>query len=104
MTREVFRKNGEKAFSASFYPVTQSITMGDYAEENSFTVWNDRAQAGSVHQEGGLKLLIDRRVVTTDNGGISESMFLDFDKDLVLDFEVQPYEHSKRASILRQAT
>lgn len=46
--------------------------------------------------------MIDRRVVTTDNGGISEKMILDFDEDLVLNFEVQSYEHSKRAEILRQ--
>ena len=46
--------------------------------------------------------MIDRRVVTKDNGGISEKMILDFDEDLVLNFEVQPYEHSKRAEILRQ--
>ena len=39
-----------------------------------FTVWNDRPQAGSVHYDGSLKLLIDRQIKTQDRGGISEPM------------------------------
>lgn len=46
--REVFRKDSDEAFSASFYPVDASITMHDYFGKRSFTVWNDRPQAGSV--------------------------------------------------------
>ena len=75
VTRQVY-KNNSGPFSASFYPVTSSITMGDLQGQNSFTVWNDRAQAGSVHKEGGIKLLIDRRVRTNDIGGIPEVMWL----------------------------
>ena len=42
-----------------------------------------------MHYDGGLKLLIDRRVKTRDEGGIGESMYLSQDYDLTLDFQVK---------------
>ena len=53
-------------------------------------MWTDRPQAGSVHETGGLKLLIDRRTNSKDNGGIPQSMTLDFDTNLVLNFRLLP--------------
>lgn len=49
---------------------------------------NDRPQAGSVHEDGQIKLLIDRRVRTNDNGGIPNRMHLNYDTDLVLNFRL----------------
>ena len=89
MKREVFK--GDKPFAASFYPVTCSITMDDWEETNSFTVWNDRPQAGSVHYDGSIKLLIDRRIRSNDSGGISEPMFLEQKGNLMLNFQVKAY-------------
>ena len=74
--REVFQTLS-KDFSASFYPVTSQITAMDASETKSFTVFNDRPQAGSVHYDKSIKLLIDRRVKSNDNGGIPDPMFLD---------------------------
>ena len=41
-----------------------------------------------MHSDGGLKLLIDRRIMTNDEGGIPEKMQLKFDKDLNLSFRL----------------
>jgi len=63
--REVFRKDSD-SFSASFVPVDASISIGDYKKENMFTVWNDRPQAGSVHYDRSIKLLVQRGLRTDD--------------------------------------
>ena len=63
--------------------------MSDAKKENALTVWNDRPQAGSVHYDGTMKLLIDRRVNTNDAGGIPETMALNFTDDLTLNFRVK---------------
>ena len=73
--RKVFEKDSA-SFSSSFYPVTSMISMSDVDKVNALTVWNDRSQGGSVHYDGAIKLLIDRRVSTSDFGGISEKMLL----------------------------
>ena len=73
VTRPIFKSKSADYFSSSFYPVDASITMGDSAGQRSFTVWNDRPQGGSVHEEDkSIKLLVDRRVTTVDLGGIKE--------------------------------
>lgn len=38
---------------------------------------NDRPQGGSVHNDGKIKINIARRIVTTDEGGMEETMDLD---------------------------
>ena len=61
--------------SASFYPVTTMISAADENLTRALTIRNDRPQAGSVHYgDGGVKLLIDRRSVTIDDGGIPQPM------------------------------
>lgn len=45
-------------FSASFVPVDASITASDYARTRMVTIWNDRPQAGSVHGDGSINLLV----------------------------------------------
>jgi len=57
VSHEVMRF-GQESFSATFVPVDASISIRDYKQERQFTVWNDRPQAGSVHYDGSIKLLI----------------------------------------------
>ena len=83
MPREVY-EDESGPFSASFYPVTSVISMSDFDKIHALTIWNDRSQAGAVHFDGGMKLLIDRRVTTVDDGGIGAGMTLDFKVPLVL--------------------
>lgn len=45
-----------------------------------------------MHSDGKLKLLIDRRANSTDDGGIPEPMNLDYDHDLVLNFKFRLHE------------
>lgn len=49
-----------------------------------------------MHYDGTIKLLIDRRVTTIDEGGIPEKMRLDFKDKLRLNFrlEFQSYEEA----------
>ena len=89
ISRQVFVDKTSENFSKSFLPVTSMIAVSDKKKERVFQVFNDRPQAGSVHNDGCLKLLIDRRVATNDNGGIEETMFLDFENQLDLSFRVR---------------
>ena len=72
--RSVMRTNVDY-FTKELYPVDASITMQNYAKTQAFTVWNDRPQAGSVHDDNSIKLLIDRRTKQYDNAGMQESMY-----------------------------
>lgn len=91
--RDVF-KNDSESFSASFYPVDASITMHDSIGERSFTVWNDRPQAGSVHYDKSIKLLVQRALLINDHGGIDELLYQDRgvpDQILTVNFQVKAY-------------
>ena len=69
------------------------ISMIDGDKDNTLTVWNDRSQGGSVHYDGSIKLLIDRRVSTNDFGGISQRMHINFPFPLVLHFRVKMHKY-----------
>ena len=65
-----------KDFAKSFVPV-QSVIMVE-ADDTQFAIKTDRPQAGTVHKDGTIKLLIDRRIISMDAGGIGdEHMFVD---------------------------
>ena len=51
-----------------------------------------------MHYDGGMKLLIDRRVSSVDLGGIPDPMFLHFDEPLVLDFRVKLHKYDNLKS------
>ena len=95
ITRSVYVKDSAPV-SSSFYPVTTTISASDKETRVAMTIRNDRPQAGSVHYDGTIKLLIDRRVTTIDEGGIPEKMRLDFKDNLRLNFrlEFQSYEEA----------
>ena len=59
----------------------------------ALTIYNDRPQAAAVHYDGGLKILIDRRVLTRDEGGIPEPMWLNFSEDLYLNFRIKMHDY-----------
>ena len=67
--------------------------MSDFDQIHALTIWNDRSQAGAVHYDGGMKLLIDRRVFTIDDGGIGEIMTFNFKEPLVLNFRVKFHKY-----------
>lgn len=72
VSRKVYPKASLEYFSSAFFPVDASITIksrvgaGTTDTQKSLTVWNDRPQAGSVQYDKSIKLLIDRRVMTSD--------------------------------------
>lgn len=75
MQRPVYRLGSDEGFAHSFFPVDASITMSDYEENRAFTVWNDRPQAGSVHSDKSITLLVQRYVKTNDEGGLPQVMY-----------------------------
>ena len=91
--RDVFRL-GSAPFSSSLFPVDASISLTDYAEDNAFTVWNDRPQGGSVHSDKAIILNVQRYVATQDNGGLPASMYGSLhypDDKTVLNFQLKAY-------------
>lgn len=51
-----------------------------------------------MHSDGKLMLLVDRRVNTTDHGGVPEPMNLDIDHDLVLNFRFKSHDPLQMSS------
>lgn len=87
--RKVFDEVDEAPFASTFYPIDSVISMSDKENVNSLTIWNDRPQAGTVHYDGRMKLLIDRRTKLKDFGGLPETMIMDIPNNLVLHFRVK---------------
>lgn len=87
--RKVFDEVDEAPFASTFYPIDSVISMSDKEKVNSLTIWNDRPQAGTVHYDGRMKLLIDRRTKLRDFGGLPESMITVYPNNLVLNFRVK---------------
>ena len=69
--------------------------MSDYSQNDAFTVWNDRSQGGSVHYDGRIKLLIDRRVKGLDLGGLTQSIYLNQTEPLVLNFRFKMHKYDE---------
>ena len=67
-------EDGPLPFAATFVPVDVSITTRDIMNR-SFTVQNDRPQAGAVQYDKSVKLLMQRAIRTNDQGGIPEIMY-----------------------------
>ena len=72
--------------------------MHDFDGERSFSVWNDRPQAGSVHYDKSIKLLVQRALLTNDHGGIGEKLYKGrgvSDEILTVNFQVKAYPTSE---------
>ena len=67
---------------ASYYPVTSMIGVRD--KEKSMTVLTDRAMGGSSIKSGRVEVMINRKTVTKDLGGIQR----EFDMDGVVTAEM----------------
>ena len=89
--------NGTVPFAATLYPVTSAIGIYDVTARDTFFVNGDRPMAGTIHSDGdtlgSIKMLIDRRVVSNDAGGIGKESIikheeLDGDSPLVFDFKL----------------
>ena len=98
MERDVFRL-GSAAFSSSFVPVDCSISVNDYQQKQSFTVWNDRPQGGSVHSDGSIIINVQRYIKTIDNGGLPSYMYGGNhfpSQKTVMNFQLKAYEASEQ--------
>lgn len=58
--------------TANFYPVTSAIQIRD--EKKTFTVMNDRSQAGTSLENGKIQLMQNRRLFADDNRGVAEPL------------------------------
>ena len=93
--RPIRDESDNLAFSETLRPVDSVIKMCDHKKTTMLSVWNDRPQAGAVHDDGTMKLLIDRRTKLQDLASLG-SMVMDREDDLVLNFRVKmsPYEET----------
>lgn len=60
--------------TANFYPVNSAIQIKDTAQNKSFTVMNDRSQAGTSLEKGSIQLMQNRRMFADDQKGVSEPL------------------------------
>ena len=103
MKRPIHDESDNLAFSETFRPVDSVIKMCDHKKTTMLSVWNDRPQAGAVHDDGTMKLLIDRRTKLQDLASLG-SMVMDREDDLVLNFRVKmsPYEETSPSCAQRE--
>ena len=77
------------SFAKTFYPVDSVIKYHNQKHNHTISVWNDRPQAGTVHYDGNVRLLIDRRNQLQDEGGMPHPLKMDFPDDLILNFKIK---------------
>ncbi|XP_037710586.1 lysosomal alpha-mannosidase [Drosophila subpulchrella] len=58
--------------SGNFYPVTSRIALQD--ESKRLVLLNDRSQGGASLEDGALEMLIHRRHLFNDGGGVGEAL------------------------------
>ena len=89
------------SFAGTFVPVDSQITIKNSHHTNSFKVWNDRPQAGSVHPDKSIKLLVQRAITTNDSGGIADPPHLPEGR-LTLNFQLMAYKGGETLGAQRQ--
>lgn len=60
--------------TANYYPVDSAIAIIDETTNMQMTVMNDRAQGGSVIQDGRIELMQNRRSNVDDSRGVNEAL------------------------------
>lgn len=70
--REFFKPNLTEKVSANYYPITSKIALED--DKTRIAVLNDRAQGGSSLKDGGLELMLHRRLLHDDAFGVGEAL------------------------------
>lgn len=57
---------------SNFKPVNSAIQISD--DSTVFTIHNDRPEAGTSLKSGQIQFLLNRKLLTIDDGGISETL------------------------------
>jgi len=70
-TFEINTKNSVN-ITANYYPIGSAISIRD--EHSQMVVMNDRAQGGSVIQDGRIELMQNRRSNADDSRGVGEDL------------------------------
>ena len=60
--------------SSNYYPINSAIAIRDPDSQLQMTVMNDRAQGGSVIEDGAIELMQNRRLLFDDNRGVDEAL------------------------------
>jgi len=64
--------DGGLNITANYFPINSAIAMVDESTNMQFTVMNDRAQGGSVIQDGRIELMQNRRLNVDDDRGVNQ--------------------------------
>ena len=70
--RPSFNFSSFEQVSGNYYPINTAIAIQD--SKLQMTVLNDRAQGGSVLEEGRIELMQNRRLFFDDDRGVEESL------------------------------
>ncbi|XP_002133316.2 lysosomal alpha-mannosidase [Drosophila pseudoobscura] len=71
--REDFTSDlSRQPISGNFYPVTSRLALQD--NEKRLVLLNDRSQGGASLQNGQLEMLLHRRLMFNDGGGVGEAL------------------------------
>lgn len=60
--------------SSNYYPINSAIAIRSPDSSNQVTVMNDRAQGGSVLENGAIELMQNRRLLVDDERGVEEAL------------------------------
>jgi hypothetical protein len=60
--------------SSNYYPINQAIVIQDEEQNLAFVVTNDRAQGGSVIENGRIEFMHNRRLFEDDSRGVGEPL------------------------------
>lgn len=64
----------EEPISGNYYPVNSRIYIQDVNQDLQLTVMNDRSQGGSSIRDGGIELMVHRRLLYDDAFGVGEAL------------------------------
>ena len=72
--RPTWKLNVTEPVAGNYYPVTSRIFIRDEKRNLQLTVLNDRAQGGSSLVDGGIELMVHRRLLHDDAFGVGEAL------------------------------
>lgn len=66
--------SNDEPVSSNYYPVTSKIVIKNIEQNLEVAVLNDRAQGGSSSSDGGIELMVHRKLVHDDGFGVGEAL------------------------------
>merc|ERR1719266_2193712 len=72
--RPTWDLNVTEPVAGNYYPINSRMYIKDDASDQQFTILTDRSQGGSSMQDGGMEIMIHRRLLYDDAFGVGEPL------------------------------